>query len=146
MALTDDVLSGDSYYIAEIKSLKRILDDRSEGEFVLCAIDEVLRGTNTIERIAASAEVLNALDQERVLCLIATHDLELCDMASEGYTRAHFEEKISDDDILFDYKLKPGPAVSRNAIHLLKLIGFDEGIVEAAHKRADRYVETGKWE
>ena len=146
MALTDDVLSGDSYYIAEIKSLKRILDDRSEGEFVLCAIDEVLRGTNTIERIAASAEVLNALDQERVLCLIATHDLELCDMASEGYTRAHFEEKISDDDILFDYKLKPGPAVSRNAIHLLKLIGFDEGIVKAAHARADRYVETGKWQ
>ena len=146
MALTDDVLSGDSYYIAEIKSLKRILDDRSEGEFVLCAIDEVLRGTNTIERIAASAEVLNALDQERVLCLIATHDLELCDMASEGYTRAHFEEKISDDDILFDYKLKPGPAVSRNAIHLLKLIGFDEGIVKAAHARADKYVETGKWQ
>lgn len=145
MALTDDVLSGDSYYIAEIKSLKRILDDRSEGEFVLCAIDEVLRGTNTIERIAASAEVLNALDQERVLCLIATHDLELCDMASEGYTRAHFEEKISDDDILFDYKLKPGPAVSRNAIHLLKLIGFDEGIVKAAHARADKYVESGKW-
>ena len=81
-----------------------------------------------------------------MLCLIATHDVELCDMAGEGYRRAHFEEKISDDDILFDYKLKPGPAVSRNAIHLLKLIGFDKEIVDAAHKRADRYAETGKWE
>ena len=95
---------------------------------------------------AGQGPLLNALDQERVLCLIATHDLELCDMASEAYTRAHFEEKISDDDILFDYKLKPGPAVSRNAIHLLKLIGFDEGIVKAAHARADQYVATGKWE
>ena len=146
MALSDDLLAGESYFIAEIKSLKRILDDRSGNGFVLCAIDEVLRGTNTVERVAASAQVLEALEERGILSLIATHDVELCGMSGDGYGKAHFEEKISDTDIIFDYRIKPGPATTRNAIHLLKLMGFDEAIVQAAHKRADRYMETGKWE
>jgi hypothetical protein len=58
---------------------------------------------------------------------------------------AHFEETVSDTEIHFDYKLKPGPAETRNAIHLLKLMGFDDDIVSAAHSRADHYVKTGKW-
>lgn len=53
---------------------------------------------------------------------------------------------MTDSDIVFDYQIKPGAAVTRNAIRLLKLMGFDNGIVDAAHKRADRYMETGKWE
>ena len=145
MALSDDLLAGESYFMAEIKSLKRILDDRGENGFVLCAVDEVLRGTNTVERVAASAQVLEALEERGTLCLIATHDVELCDMAGDGYEKAHFEERISDTDVVFDYRIKPGPATTRNAIHLLKLMGFDEEIVQAAHARADRYVETGKW-
>ena len=73
-------------------------------------------------------------------------DVELCDMAGDGYEKAHFEERISDTDVVFDYRIKPGPATTRNAIHLLKLMGFDNDIVTAAHDRADRYVKTGKWE
>ena len=78
--------------------------------------------------------------------VLAAKDGEIVYRQSYGWANKKAEEKISDDDILFDYKLKPGPAVSRNAIHLLKLMGFDEGIVKAAHKRADGYVETGRWE
>ena len=77
--------------------------------------------------------------------MIATHDAELCSLAGEGYRLAHFEETVSDTEIHFDYKLKPGPAETRNAIHLLKLMGFDDDIVSAAHSRADHYVKTGKW-
>lgn len=55
MALRDDIESGESYFIVEIKSLKRILDESKKPEPLLCIIDEVLRGTNTIERIAASS-------------------------------------------------------------------------------------------
>ena len=146
MALSDDLLAGESYFITEIKSLKRILDAQKEDGFILCAIDEVLRGTNTIERISASAEVLKALDRPGTLCLIATHDSELCALSGGTYELAHFEETVSDTEILFDYRLKPGPAETRNAIHLLKLMGFDESIVTAAHDRADRYEKTGKWE
>ena len=146
MALSDDLLSGESYFITEIKSLKRILDAQEKKGFLLCAIDEVLRGTNTIERISASTEILKALDKPGTLCLIATHDSELCTLSGGAYELAHFEETVSDTEILFDYRLKPGPAESRNAIHLLRLMGFDEAIVTAAHNRADRYEKTGKWE
>nr|AHF23848.1 DNA mismatch repair protein MutS domain protein [uncultured bacterium Contig15] len=145
MALSDDLLAGESYYMAEIKSLKRILDAREKEGFILCAIDEVLRGTNTIERIAASVEVLKALNRPGTLCLVATHDAELCSLAGDAYELTHFEETVCDSDIHFDYQLKPGPATSRNAIHLLKLMGFDDALVSAAYGRADRYAETGKW-
>lgn len=59
MAVRDDILSGDSYFIKEIKYLKRILDALSEDELVICIIDEILRGTNTQERIAASKQSWN---------------------------------------------------------------------------------------
>ena len=58
MALRDDLESKESYYIVEIKSLKRILEESKEEAPLLCIIDEVLRGTNTIERIAASSNIL----------------------------------------------------------------------------------------
>ena len=145
LALSDDLLAGESYYIAEIKSLKRILDARVKIGFILCAIDEVLRGTNTVESIAASAEILKALNHQEILCLIATHDAELCAISGNDYQLAHFEETISDQELHFDYKLKPGPAETRNAILLLKLMGFEDAIVNAAYKRADNYTKTGKW-
>ncbi|MBQ4158261.1 MAG: hypothetical protein IJD86_08995 [Clostridia bacterium] len=145
MALTDNLMAGESYYIAEIKSIKRILDAQKQKGFVLCALDEVLRGTNTIERISASAEILNALSQPGTLCIVATHDAELCLLTYAQYQLAHFEETVTDDAICFDYKLKKGPANTRNAIHLLKMLGFDHSIIDAAHRRADTYVKTGKW-
>ncbi|MBQ8136818.1 MAG: hypothetical protein IJ174_05225 [Clostridia bacterium] len=145
LALSDNLLNGESYYIAEIRSLKRILDAaRSEG-YLFCAIDEVLRGTNTVERIAASAEILKALNQPGVLCLIATHDAELCALCDGEYQLAHFEETIQDQEIQFDYKLKPRSANTRNAILLLKLMGFEDGIVSAAFERAERFEKTGNW-
>ena len=146
MAIRDDLLAGESYYIAEIRSLKRILDYIASGENVLCVVDEVLRGTNTIERIAASSEVLSALNRENVICIAATHDLELCALLSDKYSLAHFKEYINGNDISFDYLVKPGPATSRNAIKLLSMMGFDESIVGGADTRAQNYVTTGKWE
>ena len=145
LALADDLLAGESGYIAEIKSLKRIMDARNQEGFILCAIDEILRGTNTIERIAASAEILKALNRCGSLCLVATHDAELCAITGDDYQLAHFEETVSDREMRFDYKLKPGPAETRNAIRLLKLMGFADAIVDAAYARADDYTRTGKW-
>lgn len=144
MAVRDQLQSGESYYIAEIKALKRILDAPRDMP-VLCAVDEVLRGTNTIERIAASTEILKALCRMGFLCLVATHDAELCTLAGGEWELAHFQETITQQEILFDYRLRSGSATSRNAIDLLRLIGFDEKLVEAAHERANRYVESGKW-
>ena len=146
MALQDDLGAGESYYIVETRSLKRILDAAAEGGAVLCAVDEVLRGTNTVERIAASSTVLEALADAGALCIAATHDIELCGMLAPRFSMYHFEEQIQEDQMVFDYQLRPGPASTRNAIRLLKLMGFADQVVEKAQRRADRYFQDGIWE
>ncbi len=144
MALEDSLETGESYYIVETRSLRRILD-AADGTPLLCVIDEVLRGTNTVERIAASCEVLDALARRGVLCLAATHDIELCDLLGGRYALFHFTETVDEEKMHFDYRIRPGKATSRNAINLLRLIGFDAAIVDGAHRRANAYMESGAW-
>ncbi len=139
MALRDSLQEGESYFIVEIKSLKRIFDAAHASETkapVLCTIDEVLRGTNTAERIAASTELLKALSTEDVLCFAATHDLELTSLLSEAYDNYHFKEMIDGKEIVFPYKLTEGPAKGRNAIKLMGALGFDPEIVNKAEALA----------
>ena len=146
MALRDDLANSDSYYIVEIKSLKRILDavDKT-GRPVLCFIDEVLRGTNTVERIAASSEILKNLNTGRALCFAATHDIELTHMLEHLYSNYHFKEDVKDNDVIFNYRLYEGRAVSRNAIKLLGVLGYDENVITKADETAKRFLDTGVW-
>ena len=146
MALRDDMESGESYFIVEIKSLKRILDESKKPEPLLCIIDEVLRGTNTIERIAASSRILAALHQNWVLSFAATHDIELSYILDSLYDNYHFEEEVKEKEVVFSYILKKGRATSRNAIRLLDMLEYDLGIVEGAAKAARDFEEKGVWE
>ncbi|MBQ8232991.1 MAG: hypothetical protein IJZ34_13870 [Lachnospiraceae bacterium] len=145
MALKDDIGSGESYYIVEIKSLKRILENVSEKP-VLCFVDEVLRGTNTVERIAASTQILSSLGQGMVMCFAATHDIELTELLKEEYENYHFEEEIRDGDIYFNYQLLKGKATTRNAIRLLEIMGYKEAIIKQATQMAEHFIRTGVWE
>ena len=147
MALRDDLAGGDSYYIVEIKSLKRILNRlEEEGNPVLCFVDEVLRGTNTVERIAASTQILKSLSKASVLCFAATHDIELTHLLKKYYNNYHFEEEIVDNDVVFHYQLMRGRAVTRNAIKLLGVMGYDEEIIKEAEGLAEGFLEKGSWE
>lgn len=147
MSLRDDLESGDSYYIVEIKALKRILDGAKETKGrVLCFVDEVLRGTNTVERIAASTQILKSLSVNRILCFAATHDIELTRLLYREYDNYHFEEEIKEGDIFFNYKLLPDRASTRNAIKLLEIMGYDKSIIAKATLQAEHFVETGEWE
>lgn len=147
MALRDDLAGGDSYYIVEIKSLKRILNRlEEEGNPVLCFVDEVLRGTNTVERIAASTQILKSLSKASVLCFAATHDIELTHLLKKYYNNYHFEEEIVDNDVVFHYQLMRGRAVTRNAIKLLGVMGYDEEIIKEAEEMAEGFLEKGSWE
>ena len=148
MALKDDLESGESYFIVEIRSLKRVLDAaKEEGKApVFLCVDEVLRGTNTTERISASAEILLALSKLPMQIFAATHDLELTELLNGIYTNYHFSETVEGDDVKFSYLLTKGPADSRNAIRLLRLMGYDPSITDRAQERADRYERTGRWE
>ncbi|MCL1873674.1 MAG: hypothetical protein FWF85_06115 [Clostridiales bacterium] len=146
MAIADNLLAGESYYISEIKSLKRIMDADASKQPLLCVIDEVLRGTNTVERIAASAEFLKYLTGKKMICLAATHDIELCTLLAGYYRLLHFEETITDEgEILFDYTIKDGPATTRNALKLLSSMGFDQEMVNRANEKANMYIAVGKW-
>ena len=161
MALRDSLQDGESYFIVEIKSLGRILDAASQNRSdtsdssaarqdgtaapVLCCIDEVLRGTNTVERIAASAEILRCFALTGTLCFAATHDLELTGLLSDVYDNFHFSEEIVDGDVRFSYRLISGPSTSCNAIALLGSLGYDPAIVEKARERADRFLKEGAW-
>lgn len=146
MALRDDLANSDSYYIVEIKSLKRILDAAGrKGRPVLCFIDEVLRGTNTVERIAASSEILKNLNTDRVLCFAATHDVELTSILRDCYSNYHFQEEVTEDEVRFDYKLYDGSATTRNAIKLLNVIGYDKNIIKGAEQRAQHFLTEGSW-
>lgn len=145
MALKDNLQGNESYYIVEIKSLKRILSHADEELPLLCFVDEVLRGTNTIERISASSQILKSLVKDQVLCFAATHDIELTHILSDDYSNYHFQEEIQDNDVLFHYQLFKGRAVSRNAIKLLGIIGYDEDIIDKAERTAAHFLETGEW-
>ncbi|MCD8325358.1 MAG: hypothetical protein LUC90_01375 [Lachnospiraceae bacterium] len=138
LSLKDDVISGDSYYMVEIKTMKRILDSvRTPGRPVLCFLDEVLRGTNTPERISASSQILRWLSEQNCLCFAATHDLELTDILSTEFDHYYFTESFDQGDI-FTYQLRPGRSQSRNAIRLLEIMGYPEEITKAAHELCEK--------
>lgn len=147
MSLRDDLAGGDSYYMVEIKSIKRILDQVEQaGERpVLCFVDEVLRGTNTVERIAASTQIMKKLAAGYALCFAATHDVELTKLLEQEYDNYHFEERIEENDIYFPYRLMDGPASTRNAIALLRMLKYDEHITAAAEAMAERFLREGNW-
>ena len=140
MAVRDDICAGDSYFVAEIKSMKRIVE-QVRTEYCFCVIDEILKGTNTIERIAASVSVLKEMAEKESICVAATHDIELTVMLEDCYRNVHFEETVTDDDVTFDYKIKEGAARTRNAIKLLKVNGFPEAVISAAERLAERLSE-----
>lgn len=143
MALRDSIEKKESYFVTEIKSLRRILEKTSQS-FCYCFIDEILRGTNTVERIAASSSVLEHLGKSQSCIYVATHDIELTELLAD-YSNVHFREKYQGHDIIFDYKLLEGPSDSTNAILLLRVMGFDDGIILEAQKRVENFLETRSW-
>lgn len=146
MSLRDDLENEESYFIVEIKSLKRILDQYGKNKIkILCFVDEVLRGTNTVERIAASTQILESMNGVGIQCFAATHDIELTHLLEEHYANYHFEEEIKDGDVLFNYQLMKGRATTRNAIKLLEIIGYQEDVIQRARTQADIFLSEGIW-
>ena len=144
MALRDSVQGGESYFVVEVRSLRRMLDSATSGEPVLCCVDEILRGTNTTERIAASRALLRALRRENCLCVAATHDLELTRLLPE-YRQLHFAETLTEEGMTFPYALRQGPSTTRNAIALMRQMGFPQALTREAEDAARAFDESGTW-
>lgn len=145
MALSDSIKQKESYFMAEIRSIKRIIDRCEKGLPVLCMIDEILRGTNTGERIAAASAVLMRLYKANALCLSATHDLELTSLLSKYYQNKHFSEELDQQTMNFSYRIQEGPSNSHNATALLHNLGYDESLLEAAMKLQTTYLTHKRW-
>ena len=136
----------ESYYMVEIKSVRRMMKAMEDSKSrVLIFIDEVLRGTNTIERIAAASEIIRYFVDGNATIFAATHDRELTYILEDCLKNFHFEEKIEEDDIHFPFKLMEGRSNSQNAIRLLALMDYPDSVVKRAKKRADGFLESGEW-
>ncbi|QXE17542.1 DNA mismatch repair protein MutS [Clostridium sp. 001] len=146
MALKDDIFSNESYYIVETKSLKRIIDNLNEDMLTICFVDEILRGTNTVERISASSQVLKYLTLNNCICIAATHDVELTHILEKYFENYHFQESIENNEIKFDYTIHEGRSTTQNAIKLLGILGYNDTIVKKAQDKANKFLTEGIWE
>ena len=137
MADGGDIRDGRSSYMAEILSLKRILDADVMGDRKLyCFVDEILRGTGSVERISAAASILRHIRPPRITCFAATHDRELTYLLAKEYDNYYFTEEVAGSGMIFSYRLRPGRADTCNAIRLLAAVGYEEEIVQEAFARA----------
>ncbi|AWZ49489.1 DNA mismatch repair protein MutS [Clostridiaceae bacterium 14S0207] len=132
---SDNLVSGKSYYFGEVEALLRIIKKCNEEVPTLALIDEIFRGTNPVERISAALEILKYLDKNNCLVTVATHDLELTKLLVNEYNSYYFREEVEGDKLIFDYLIKKGVSPTRNAIRILKYIGYPQEIVENAEKR-----------
>lgn len=126
--VTDSVTDGISYFYAEVKRLRALLDALHTGEHtpLLYLIDEIFRGTNNRERLVGSRAYIRALAGGPGAGLLSTHDLELVQLADEIGTirNYHFSETIQADRMVFDYTLRPGPSPTTNALRIMALEGL----------------------
>ncbi|MBO3313415.1 MutS family DNA mismatch repair protein [Clostridium perfringens] len=135
----DDLSVGKSFYMAEAESILRIIRALDKDLPVFCAIDEIFRGTNPIERISASAEILTYINNKNSISIVATHDRELVDILKECYEFYYFSENVdSKNGLSFDYKLKRGVSKTRNAIKLLEYIGYPKDIINKSYRRSEK--------
>lgn len=145
MAVQDNVLDGDSYFMAEIKSLQRIFRLIENEQSCMTFVDELLKGTNTIERIAASAAIMHWLSTHKGMNMTASHDIELTEMMKDSYTNYHFKETIEDGDVRFDYTIHEGPSLTRNAIKLLEVLQYPRQMTIHANHLAENFMTTREW-
>ncbi len=135
---SDNLMEGKSYYLAEVEAVLELVRAAASDTPHLLLFDELFRGTNVVERLAAGEAVLLALTGpgKRHFVVAATHDGELVTRLRDTYLPFHFEGQLGRDGLDFDYRLKPGPATTRNAIDLLEVNGAPTEIVTRARRRA----------
>ena len=130
MRVNDNLEESTSTFYAELKKLKTIIEAVNRGENVFLLLDEILRGTNSLDRHTGSEALLKQLIKNNAVGLIATHDLELAKMINtypSNIINYHFDVQVNNEELYFDYKLKTGICQSMNASLLMKKIGIELG-------------------
>ena len=136
--VADSLNDGFSFFYAEVRRLSQLLNAlKLEGKRpLLFLIDEIFRGTNNRERLIGSRAYIQALAQGGGLGAIATHDLELVQLAetSPKIQNVHFRDAVVDGRMVFDYKLHPGPCPTTNALKIMQLAGLPIAPADATNR------------
>ena len=134
----DSVIEGKSYYLAEAESVLELVRASESTVPHLFLLDEIFRGTNTTERVAAGAAVLAYLSRGPHLTFVATHDLELLELLGDRYAAYHFREHVNAGAMEFDFTLYAGPSSTRNAIALLDVLRYPPALIADARAASER--------
>jgi hypothetical protein len=128
MRVADNLEESASTFYAELKKLKRIIEAVNNREKVFVLLDEILRGTNSLDRHTGSEALVKQLIRHKAAGILATHDLDLAKLAGDFPQQIHnyhFDVQVNKEELFFDYKLKEGVCQSLNASILMKKIGIE---------------------
>ncbi len=127
LRVQDSLVEGRSRFWAEIKRLRALMDLAARPPALLFLLDELLAGTNSRDRRAGAEAVLRAFLARGAVGLVTTHDLALSEIASvlESAHNSHFEDEVRGDQVIFDYRLRPGVVTHSNALALMRAVGLD---------------------
>ena len=131
MRTTDSLSENESYFYSELKRLQLIVNKLKSGENLFIILDEILKGTNSKDKAEGSKSFVQQLINYQTAGIIATHDLSLCSLKDDFPSQienSYFDVEIENDNLIFDYKLKPGICSNMNAQFLMKKMGITNSI------------------
>lgn len=146
--ISDDLLNDMSYYFEEVLTIKEMIQNSTHEKPNLFLLDEIFKGTNTIERISAGKAVLSSISRNKNIVIVSTHDIELTDMLSDEYELYHFSEVVNENKVDFDYQLKEGKLTNRNAIRILQINEYPDTVINEAieiSKILDKTTVANEW-
>ena len=143
LRIRDDLSREESYFLAEVRQIRRMVRAAESGAAVFGIIDEPFRGTNSEERVAAASAVILALVEGSGIFLVATHDAFLTRLADgERAANRHFRESLDGGQLVFDYRLHDGPAETRNALAVLEHEGYPESLTKRARAFLEQFRQS----
>lgn len=127
MRISDNLEKNISSFYGEILRIKKLMEGVKTGKPIFFLLDEIFKGTNSLDRHTGAEILINKLSKENVLGIVSTHDLELGDLENQNrrVRNYHFREYYKDNKIHFDYKLRKGISTTRNALYLMKMAGIE---------------------
>jgi DNA mismatch repair ATPase MutS len=127
LRIRDSLQEGTSRFYAELVRLRDLVRIAEGPTPLLFLLDEILHGTNSHDRRLGAAAVVSGLVQRGAIGLVTTHDLALSEVANDPDVRAanvHFEDRLDDGTMVFDYRMRPGVVQTSNALALMRRLGL----------------------
>jgi hypothetical protein len=137
ITIADSLLEEKSYYFEEMRVIKEFIQESGSKEQCFFILDEIFKGTNTIERVSAGKAILSYLAKNDNMVFVSTHDTELNELLKTEYDHYHFSETIAAEELVFDHTIKKGPLKTRNAIRILEINDYPASIIADANATVD---------